>query len=419
MFRTMVGWIGYAATPLGAMFGAPGSSVPEVRQPAAERTSDQSLIESTASLKSLIENLEKSEGIFSESLIQPLTDLATVELHRNNHQSALDAMIRARHIVHRTHGVMSSEQAPMVDFLTELHLAMGKPREANREQRLALRISETSCGNDALCRADGLYKMARWYQRTGRYTRARGQYRKALRILQERFGDSDLSLVPAPHGMARTFDQQGVRYGSARDALERAARILDGQEYTDSQDHVEAHLRLGDWYTLGHDHREARRAYRRAWSLMVADTHEADVADGGFERPVRLRYRPPFPDFGDTAWQRSHPDDDYVVVQFDVNEFGRVENARVIDTNASNRIKRAVRDAVSIARYRPRMEAGQPVATTGLTLRQTFEYVSRYRQARRLSDAVTPNAGRGVTFPHPQAVPTATMTVPAGPSSRN
>ncbi len=340
-----------------------------------------------ATLVRLVELIESQDGIFDDSLVEPLIALGNAHKMQGELDDSLSAYIRARYVTHRNYGVVNGEQLPIIDLMTELHIAMGELTDANREQRLAYRIADTNCGDDDVCRVDGMYKLARWYQRLSRFTQARGLYRDALEILEEEYGANHTGLVPALHGVAQTYEQQGQRFGEGRRSLERAAAILDAQAFADVTEHVDAHRKLGDWYNLTNDHERARAAYARAWDVIAADDESATEAKAVFALPEALRYRPPEPIIGDPAWHESRLDGSYVVVEFDVNEFGRVENARVIEANTSARVRKEVRDAVRRAKYRPKLEDGVPVRSEGIKLTQGFEYVNIYRQRKKMRDA--------------------------------
>ena len=78
-----------------------------------------------------------------------------------------------------------------------------------------------------------------------------------------------------------------------------------------------------------------------------------------------------------------------VILELTVNAEGRAEQVKVIDDSGDERRAEKTTDALETARYRPRMENGAPVATTGISFTQPWIL------PLPADDAVKPSGGKG------------------------
>lgn len=90
------------------------------------------------------------------------------------------------------------------------------------------------------------------------------------------------------------------------------------------------------------------------------------VADGD-ALPV-VKVRPTYP-----ASAQSRGIEGHVLVQFDIDELGRVSNVVVLEATPSGVFERAALKAVERFRYKPRVVNGRPVPVSGVQHLVTFE----------------------------------------------
>ncbi len=147
----------------------------------------------------------------------------------------------------------------------------------------------------------------------------------------------------------------------ALEALAKAAPI-------DRRARGETLVELGDWYLIGGATAKASEAYREGWKELEAAGNDAVSL---LQAPRRLAYRPP-----SASIARGSPSDPlnyeerYVDVRFDVQPDGKLTNVTTASTDAPPAIEKATLFAVRKARYAPRIENGEPVATEGIQLRE-------------------------------------------------
>ncbi len=335
---------------------------------------DGQFLKAADAFNQVIALVESRDGMFSDDLIPPLTESAVAYREAGNHEQAVSNLRRAKFITHRESGIMNLEQVPIIDALTETLMGGRDFLEADREQRFAMQVFERRYGEEDAEVVDGIYRLARWYRRTGQYPRARALYRRAIGILEVAFGLDDMSLVTPLRGIAATYQLQGTRRGEGEKSLLRAIELFEKQEdNVDLVEYGENLIALGDWYLLSSKRKRAQEVYARAWRAIVDATGSLERAEIMLGVPTRLRYVPPHPSqFENIRWTTEEKVDRYVDAFFTVTAQGTVRDVEVDSTNAPHRVKREVRRAVGSARYRPRLVNGVPAETAGVQLRQVF-----------------------------------------------
>jgi hypothetical protein len=159
---------------------------------------------------------------------------------------------------------------------------------------------------------------------------------------------------------ARMLQDSAYRRGVSR--LKRLVRKMGSEG--DRVGKARAHLALGDWYTWYDRAFQAAENYRASWNLL-SKAVEPGLQQAWFGQPVAL----PDSDALSTgpATAEVFRQSAVVVVQFTVTERGEVRDIETSagdprHANSAYRLGRMLSDS----RFRPRLEAGEPVRTEGI-----------------------------------------------------
>ncbi len=315
---------------------------------------------------------ELESGIFDASLIRPLLGLGVTYNAAGRYEEALDVFQRAQHISHRQSGVLSVDQLPALDGQTESHLSMGEPRRADRHQRFAFRVNEHEYGAKNPDLVPAIFKLAQWFRRSGQYSNARNMYKRAVNIIEINYGEDDLRLVEPLRGIAATRQLEGVRRSEGGAALKRAMQIIAVNQQTDASDRAQSIVELADWYVAYGMSSDGPTLYSQAWGILEEEQASQDEFKDFFGYPKQLIYIPPPAPIQGMLGSMRQIGERYVDFEFTVLPSGKVTQVHITDSNLPNVLKREVKRAVQRARYRPRLQDGEPVATPGVTLRQTY-----------------------------------------------
>lgn len=270
--------------------------------------------------------------------------------------------------MHRVNrGLFSAEQLDVLHALATAWRAADRNKEADELQMRRLEVAQRvhGLGTPALARA--YIPIGRWYRELGRWDEAISLHAVAVDILEQHDANDPTLIEPllelALSGGLRRRDIDGVplpRLLQPAVVLIRAEKIAE-RSHPDSPVALAASLvNIGDvQLTLGR-REESRRLYTRAASLYAKADHPPPFAD-----PAFVIFLPP-------AVQPLPGESGYVLAEFTVETTGRTADIRIVETHPAGipaSVAARLRQALSGARMRPRIENGSPVTSRGVRYR--------------------------------------------------
>jgi len=348
------------------------------------------LVEAMEVLDPALASIEARANPFSTTLTNVVMARGLTQTELENFADAEESFRRAQHISHRAGGVYTPEQMEIVDHLTRLNLRQGKVVDADREQAFNLRISEHAYGEESekllpILQRLGAYFASRGkmiplattpdyrYYREDVFRRSINLYQRAIKIIEDNYGVSDLRLVEPLRGLARARLLQITNRSKSEAALERVLSIVEANPDTDLPDRITAMVNLGDIYTITGDKR-AKSVYLQTWQLMQEDEAQMQLSAETFGSPTRL-----YPEGSSVLYLSRRPDaakkedaELFIDVEYSISKSGRVTNLELLDKNVPNAQVRNLRSRLSATRFRPRIIDGELVATDNLMIHQTY-----------------------------------------------
>jgi len=319
---------------------------------------------------------QRREGILSKRLINIYVGLGATYNRAGLYEQSAEAFKRALRINHVNEGFYNFDQFKIRDGLTEANIGMDELEEANFHQEIQVEINKRKLGADNPDIAPAMYKLGRWYERSGQIELARLIYTDARRLLYSAYGKDDVVLVDALVGISSTYDSQGLVAESAN-ALKRALQILERQEERNYLRSADLLVKLGDLYNRYGKRNSAASNYERAWQELSTNEDFEQQRDDYFREPQRigglgfrsLRFGPGVVEDSDLLR------DGFVLLSYDVDDTGRVQDAQVIESDPPELMDSKAKRALQRSLFRPRMRDGLTVATDGLVYRHEFRYL--------------------------------------------
>lgn len=340
-----------------------------------------------------VEILGATAGNTDRQLLRPLHGLGATYMAQSDFERAIVPLEQAVDISRNLDGLFNFEQLEYLEPLITSYVALGKRPQVEKEQQYALRVAENAHGKDDVAMLGPLDRYARWLEDTGRYGTARALHARALSIAEKTGGITSVAAVPPLVGIARTYQLEFLNgaeepsdnedtfgMGNMRStdssgqprlnpdgerALKQALLNISRAKPIDHRKLGTTLVALGDWYLAGSSLDKGLEIYRGAWKEL-AQANATDL----LQSPQLISYRPP-----SSSVKRSSLDPEtalrtFVELHFTVSREGQVKEASVAASDAPEALQRAVESAVKKARYRPRFEQGEPVATPDVTLRE-------------------------------------------------
>lgn len=325
--------------------------------------------------------------------LRPLQGLGIAFARSDQPVDAADALKRAIDLSRNVDGLYNLEQLDFVRALIDVYVAQGRLDDAEREHLFAFRVAETTYGPGDPRMLPAHDYLARWYEYVGRYTTARAEHLRALRLAEATSGRGSVATVEPLRGIARAFRLEYL-YGpeiveapttsepltfssGSGTAPPQAALNREGERAL--QLALAALLRadpqqpnalgatfvdLGDWYLIAGNGKGALAAYHDAWRALEKAGNTRLV-----ETPRQLRYRAPSMSVTRYTGGRVEDYDIYPIeARFTVKADGRIADVAIAPSDAPQSFQDGVQSAVRKALYAPRLEGGDAVETTGVTL---------------------------------------------------
>jgi tetratricopeptide (TPR) repeat protein len=340
-----------------------------------------------------IEILENNTGATNKKILRLLHGLGATYLAQNQYENAIVPLKQAVDLSRNVLGLFNAEQLEFLQPLLSAYVATSQSTAASKEFEYRLRVVEFNRGKESTELLAPLAAYADWLERTDRYTSARALHSRAL-VIAEKSTATPLATVAPLRGIARTYrleflygntdnsnqienldiNQRGLNLepnSSSRlnpageKALLQALDVIRAQQNPDTALLGTTLLDLGDWYLSGNSTEKSMPVYRSAW-LELAKTN----ITAAMEKPLLLAFR------GSAAGkQRSRLDpaeaeERYVEISLNVTKEGRVSEATITGSDASQAVQKASQVATRKARYRPAFVAGVPAATDAVVLRE-------------------------------------------------
>ena len=365
-------------------------------------------------LEDLLGRVRTKHGQWDMRNVAVLAELGRVQQALGNLRPADGLYRQALHVTRVNQGLHDLSQVDILQDLTEVQVELGDYETANQIQEYALYIQQRTHGQGSPATLPGLYRLAEWWRRTGNIFSARALYEQAVRIIEANYGPRDIRLVDALHGIAGTYRQERYptrplvapeendftvtsqtggmgamgaqtpfvddtrmrlnHYGQGEEALLRIVEIVDGQPGVTPRERAQARLELGDWYIVFDKWSAAFEAYAEVRELLLEAGWDPSRLEEFFGRPTRLVFPIPEPPRRPGPGSPMVAMQGYVEVVYDVSERGRVGRVDVVDSRPDGLLDFRTRKAIRSARFRPRFEDGEAVATEDMRYRHEFVY---------------------------------------------
>lgn len=335
---------------------------------------DQQIAAAQREFRSAVAALEPLQGERDPRLVEAWYGLAATQFAALQYEAASESLSAALHFDRALRGLFAAEQLDVLHALTLADTRRGKPRAAESWQKRRLEVAARSLPADSPEQVRTYVSVGRWYRDQGRSKEAVALHQRAVAAREASDGRDSLELVGPLLDLALSMGTQprsgfrGVNQaGTAQDrALTRALRIALAAEQRPATERVRLLHLIGDANWMVGRRGGALEAYGQAARLGAGTA----VAIPAYERPGFLTFYPP-----PTA-QLENAAGEVAVAEFVVDRLGRARNIRIVQAaeavdpaEIDNRLVRALQRA----RFRPRLEGGQPVATPEVRYRLLAE----------------------------------------------
>ncbi|HEX6259125.1 MAG TPA: hypothetical protein VFZ51_00630 [Woeseiaceae bacterium] len=336
--------------------------------------------------------LEQRESMLSETLVEPLRGLGDTYMASGEAGRALPVYERALHVNHVNRGPHNLDQVDLLGAIISADVAAGLHDAALGvvDRMSALHTRRFGSGSEEMLPV--LARRAELLNKLERHQDERLVYLDMVRIIEDRRGDLDVSLIEPYSAIGRTYLHEVGRVvfrseptgATGETFLRKAVEVAQNNPDADRLMLAQALVQLADYYTVVNAQDKARQNYRSAWAILSKD------GDGHLEQRRRNLetvvplIRPELDRYANFGYRSGAEESDradhiegYMVARFTVNERGRATDIEIVEedppefTAMRTRIQKTLKESV----YRPRYADGNPASAENQLFRHDFLYV--------------------------------------------
>lgn len=353
--------------------------------------------------------IEDEGGAYAPGLPQQLLGLGLAYQQEGRHAEAVETLNRAVHISRVNEGLYNAGDIPILEHLIESYAALGDWEQVDNRYQQVFRIHHRNYGEHDARLLPALQKLSSWHLRAyidemggeplNHLLTARNLFDSSVQILQQNYGPADARIAgtlrqralvdyylasyapPAQEDFsfgAETAEQAAAQtyvvnsFISGREALRRVVELRQQDGNSTELERSRALAELADWHQLFNRRQTALRIYQEAWTLGAqAGETSPRILASVFGQPLAL---PVLPAELDAAAPATAAGPAWITIRFAVNEAGRAQDVEVIESSppaADKHVSRLRKRLLGTA-FRPRFDAGQPVATSDVAYRYTY-----------------------------------------------
>ena len=353
--------------------------------------------------------IEDEGGAYAPELPQHLLGLGLAYQQQGLHAQAVETLNRAAHVSRVNEGLYNAADIPILEHLIESYAALGDWEQVDNRYQQVFRIHHRNYGERDARLLPALQKLSSWHLRayiddTGgeplnHLLTARNLFDSSMQIIQENYGPADARIADTLRQRALVDyylasyappPEEGFGFGTesmepaatptyvvnsfvaGREALRRVVELRQQDGKSTGLERSRALAELADWHQLFSRRQTALRIYQEAWTLGAqAGEASPQILATVFGQPRAL---PVLPAELDAAAPAPSTDPAWITVRFAVSETGRAEGLEVIESSppAADKYVSRLRKRVLGTAFRPRFDAGQPVATSNVSYRYTY-----------------------------------------------
>jgi len=386
--------------------------------PATDDAKNEVLMQSVDRYQKSVNELQKQHGAYAEGLGEQLVGLGLVYKNLGQYPQAIAAFNRSLLVKRVNLGLYTLEQIPILDQIIATNTAAGDwtALDLNHQYLYWVYLRNYGIGDPRLLPV--IDRVGYWHLQAYTYDNQTDGYNhleeanylfhSAIAIIENHYDPDDQRLLDPLFGIVLVNYQVkaalNANFGSISDSVsifddgtgkvdasdiyfysnnayrtgkEALLRIIDIQAH--NQDSVSSTTRIGlvnlaDWELLFDKRDTANDTYAQACAQLAASGMAKAEINTLFAQPRSLpALQGPPPGMREPAPQDMGGN--YVLARFDVSPSGRPTNIEIIEASpADNKVmQRRARQRIRTTRFRPRLQDGQPVETTNVSIRYEFQ----------------------------------------------
>ncbi len=332
-----------------------------------------------------IEVVTAERDRLAAELVAPMLGLSRTYKASGQYLEAIRGYKQTLHIHQVNSGLYGDEKGLITAELSEAYFELGDFKRARDMQDSYVSIVARDHPGDDLDRLPSLYSRADMLIRTGNAYRSMEAYRRIIAMIEHVEGTKSLKLIPAFVKISHLLADYEIVDGDdgiekARRYMRRAVDIIEKSDEADTELKATVYVMMGDFLSLQSANRRLMvRNYQRGWNEFSKDERLTAQRDTVFGAPTLLNQVPvkTAPRMRELLEKEDDPSiekNGVVIVRYDVTEYGRVDNVRVVESYPPDLYNYMAKNHVRNFAFRPHFVDGEPVTSPDRLFELRFAY---------------------------------------------
>ena len=332
-----------------------------------------------------IDVIENEGDRLDSLLIAPLLGLSRNYVSSGQYQNGVKSYKRTLHVHQVNTGLYGEGKEGIIGELSEAYFEQGKFSQANAMQDACVAMANRAHPGIDLAQLPSLYSRAAMLSRTGSHLRALIGYRRIISLIERAEGRRSLKLIPAFASISLLLADHNIADGEngfdkALRYLRRAVDVAENNEDADTIIKADTHIMMGDFLSERSPNRNSMlRSYRHAWGELSKDEQYHARREKIFARPLLLNHIPAGSSHAmiellDNAADPNTTKNGAIVVRYDISQYGRPVNVRVVESVPAKHHDYIVIKHVRNFAFRPGLIDGEPVISRDMSFEIYFSY---------------------------------------------
>ena len=392
----------------------PGSqALPELAEPGELQQTINNYLAS-------IESMQAEHGVYHDRIGEELISLGLAYRSLGKYNEAIDAFNRSLHINRINQGLHNENMLSILELIIETNTRFSDWEALDKNYSYLYWVNQRILGEFNTELLPVIDRLGRWHLNAYELGSdpipfkhlliAEDLFNDAVKIIETNYGEYDLRQINALYGIAMTnykiaihattsldfsevrtstrsvgrleamLEEQDARqelisdgYRGGKESIQRIIEIYEHNPELPTDAHAIALIHLGDWYMLFNRRITAAETYAQANAKLLAGGMQQKDIDLLFNKPRSLPALSLPIEYDES--RQTGAEANYVIARFDVSKSGRAVNIEILEAHPAENVylMRRAKNTIRSARFRPRIENGQPVASAGVNVKYVFQ----------------------------------------------
>ncbi|WDE13205.1 tetratricopeptide repeat protein [Thalassomonas haliotis] len=394
----------------------PSNNTKHNENKSAKQGGIQKLSDEIEKYRAAVEEIESTEGMYSEQIAQKLINLGNIYQHYDKHDDAVQVYKRALHLSRISEGLYSLNQIPILEKMIKSYKKRKQWEQVNDKYYYMYWLYARNFDDMDINRLGMELQIANWHLEayamqllpdpTQDLIYSYSLFDRAVNLITNSYGETDQRLITPLNGLMLTnyfiashvmrnsvekvyamneqlqvqmrksdiviAEMKRKSFVTGKKIILKKLTVLQGQKPVNHQAIAKVKLKLADWFLMHNKRQTALRHYQEAYDYAVTTDKNKEFLEQLFSHPVALPHYPNLRKKARTIKSDAElaTEARYVHATLDVTKYGKAKNIKIVSSNPPDNspIRTKALKSLRTTKFRPQISDGMTIFTEQLQL---------------------------------------------------